>query len=129
MEPHYLWCNLGEIEAHTRGCKNFALAAQVRYTIALLWHKNGSKTKLSPVLRIRDVLSRILDPDPNIYSFWIPDPNSFHPGSYIKRGMKRKNYLFSCFLWFQVEVFKVKLISDPDPGGKKAPDPGSHLQC
>jgi hypothetical protein len=58
-----------------------------------------------------------------------------YPGSYIKRGMKSKIYPFSCFLWFQEEVFKVrrinhpgsgqKFIPDPDPGGKKAPDPGS----
>jgi hypothetical protein len=50
--------------------------------------------------------------------------------------MKSKNYLFSCFLWFQKEVFKVKLITHagsgsrtrkkliPAPGAKKAPDLG-----
>jgi hypothetical protein len=52
---------------------------------------------LRAVLRIQDVLSRIPDPDPNsfpsrILSFFIPDP-----GSYIKRGMKNKNYLFLAF--------------------------------
>jgi hypothetical protein len=49
--------------------------------------------------------------------------------------MKSKSYLFSCFLCFQEEVFKVKKITHPgsliltkffpDPGGKKAPYPGS----
>jgi hypothetical protein len=28
---------------------------------------------------------------------------------------KNHQYLFSCFLWFQEEVFKVKKIPDPDP--------------
>jgi hypothetical protein len=51
----------------------------------------------------------------------------------MKRGMKNKKYryLFSCF--FQEEVFKVNKITHPgfgsriripNPGGKKAPDPG-----
>jgi hypothetical protein len=26
-----------------------------------------------------------------------PDPNIFHPGTYMKRRMKSKNYIFSCF--------------------------------
>jgi hypothetical protein len=72
-----------------------------------------------------------------IRTFFIPDP-----GSYIKRGMKSKNHLFSCFLWFQEEVVKVKKINNPelgsqirekklsrirewDPGGKKSIGSGS----
>jgi hypothetical protein len=50
---------------------------------------------------------------------FIPDPNIFHPGSRIlhkKRDEKKKLPVpFSCFLWFQEEVFKVKKIIDPDP--------------
>jgi hypothetical protein len=41
--------------------------------------------------------------------------------------MQSKNYLFSCFLWFQEEVFKVKKITHP--GGIKASDPGSATLC
>jgi hypothetical protein len=89
---------------------------------------------LRAVLRIQDVLSGIPDPDPNsfpsqILSFFIPDP-----GSYIKRGMKNKNYLFSCFLWFKEKIlvgkkiihpesgspFREKFIPDPDPGSGSA---------
>jgi hypothetical protein len=89
-------------------------------------------------------------PGPRCEQFFIPDPDSGSkhffipdPGSYIKRGKKNKNYLISCFLWFQEQVLKFKkiLIPDPDPGagknssqiripdtgGKKAPDPGSRI--
>jgi hypothetical protein len=55
-------------------------------------------------------------PEPNIFHFSIPDPNSFHPGSYIKRGVKNKNYLFSCCLWFQEQVLLVKKIIHPGSG-------------
>jgi hypothetical protein len=36
--------------------------------------------------------------------------------------MKSKNYLFSCFIWFQKEVFKVKKITHPG-SGSRIPDP------
>jgi hypothetical protein len=42
-----------------------------------------------------------------------PDPNIFHLGSYMKRGIKNKDYryLFSCFfLWFPKQVWRVKKI-------------------
>jgi hypothetical protein len=65
-----------------------------------------------------------------IRTFFIPDP-----GSYIKRGMKNKNYLFSCFLWFQEEVFKVKNITHPGSGSRiqvvkkhRIPDPQHCVQ-
>jgi hypothetical protein len=65
-----------------------------------------------------------------IRTFFIPDP-----GSYIKRGMKSKNYLFSCFLWFQEEVFKVKKITHPGSGSRiqgvnkhRIPDPQHCVQ-
>jgi hypothetical protein len=73
-----------------------------------------------------DVLSRIriltfFHSGSRIRRFFILDP-----GSYINRGMKSKNYqyryLFSCFLWFPEEVLKVKKITHPGSGGKKAPD-------
>jgi hypothetical protein len=50
----------------------------------------------------------IPDPDPKIFPFRIRTFFAPDPGSYIKRGMKSKNELFSCFLWFQEEVSKVK---------------------
>jgi hypothetical protein len=71
------------------------------------------------VLRIRDVLSRIPDPDPDIFSFRIPDPDIFHHGSYIKGRMKSKNYLFYACLWFQEEDFKIKKITHPMIQGVK----------
>jgi hypothetical protein len=78
-------------------------------------------------------------PDPVII-FFIPDPGSGseHFSSrinYIKRGMKSKNYLFSCFLWFQEEVFKVKKITHPGSGSRiqgvkkhRIPDPQHCVQ-
>jgi hypothetical protein len=72
-----------------------------------------------------------------VLTFFFPDP-----GSYIKRGMTNKNYLFS-FSGVSFRRQKDNLswirIPDPDPGsdkylsririsdpqGKKAPDPGS----
>jgi hypothetical protein len=75
----------------------------------------------------------ITDPDPKIFSVRIPDPdpNIFHPGSYIKRGMKSKNYFM--FLLVSGRSLKVKKIIGSriwmkfirDPGGQKALDPGS----
>jgi hypothetical protein len=55
--------------------------------------------------------------------FSIPNPTFFipDPASYIKRGMKNKNYLFSCSLWFQGEVLIVKKDKFiPDPGSGSA---------
>jgi hypothetical protein len=53
--------------------------------------------------------------------------------------MKSKKYLFSCFLWFQEEVFTVKKRNhpgsvkidpdpDPDPGSKKTTDPATPIR-
>jgi hypothetical protein len=58
----------------------------------------------------------------------------FVPGSYMKIGMQTCLVLFSCFLCFQEQSLshsqKVPgsgkiFIPDPNPGGKKAPDPDS----
>ncbi len=69
-----------------------------------------------PVLWIR--LSRIrifsiLDPGSEFFPSWIPDPNSFHPGSRIR--IKEIKY-FGLF------------IPDPDPDFLPIPDPGSRGQ-
>jgi hypothetical protein len=61
-------------------------------------------------------------------TFFIPDP-----GSYIKRGMKSKNYLFLASYGFRKKSLSKKdnssRIRIPDPGGKKASDPGSATLC
>jgi hypothetical protein len=49
-------------------------------------------------LRIRDVLFLIPDPDPTIFSSRIPDPNIFHPRSYMKSGMQTYFFLASIML-------------------------------
>jgi hypothetical protein len=79
------------------------------------------------VLRIRDVLSRIITffyPESGSEPFFILDP-----GSYMKRGKKEKATFFVGSLWFQEHIFIVKniihlgsrswirkkIIPDPDP--------------
>jgi hypothetical protein len=72
------------------------------------------------------------DPDPNIFSSLIPDP------TWKVECKLTVPVLFSCFLWFQEQSLSLSQsqkdsgseknssrIRMPDPGGKKAPDPGS----
>jgi hypothetical protein len=90
------------------------------------------------VLQIRDVLSPIPESDPTIFSSRIPDPNIFNPGSSIKNGMQ--TYFFLASYAFRSKVFVLVIVKKtrdprsgrnssririPEPGGKKAPDPGS----
>jgi hypothetical protein len=61
----------------------------------------------------------------------------FHPGSYMKSGMQTYLFLAYAFRSKFLVLVRVKKIRDPekihpgsgsrisDPGGKKAPDPGS----
>jgi hypothetical protein len=84
---------------------------------------------LFPVLRIRDVLSWI--PDPN---FFPPGSEFFHPGSRIrikelkyfdpkKWFLSSRKYDPDCSSGIRILIFYPSRI--PDPGVKKAPDPGS----
>jgi hypothetical protein len=96
------------------------------------------------VLRIRDFLSRIQGTDPNFFSSQVPDPD---PNIFSSRINEK---LYANFRFFASYAFRSKVlvfvtvekIRDPytgiqapeknssriwflDPGGKKAPDPGS----
>ncbi len=85
---------------------------------------------LFAVWRIRDVY-----PGSDFFPFRIPDPNCLHPGSRIR--IKE----FKCFnpkKWFLSSRKSGLFIPDPgsgcwllpipDPGVKKAPDPGSRIR-
>jgi hypothetical protein len=83
---------------------------------------------LDLVLRIRDVLSRIQDRDPTIFSSRILIQTFFHPGPRILHEKCNANLLFLASYAFRRKVLDlviVKKIRDPDPGGKITPDPGS----
>jgi hypothetical protein len=81
-------------------------------------------TLMDSVLRIRDVLSRISDPDSNIFSFRIMDPT-----------WKVECKLFPCFLCLQEQSLSLSHVKIRDPeknhngsgsriqGVKKAPNP------
>jgi hypothetical protein len=77
------------------------------------WQKDCSFDS-APVLRIRDVLSRIPEPDPNIFSSRIRIQTFFHPGSRILHEKCNANLLFSYFIWFQEQSH-----SQQDPGSVK----------
>jgi hypothetical protein len=83
------------------------------------------------VLRIRDVLTRIPDPDPTIAPsrIRIPDPRG-------KKAPDPGSDLFFLQILFTYPGSQIRIrpllhpgsrirIRIPDPGGKKAPDPGS----
>jgi hypothetical protein len=79
------------------------------------------------VLRIRDVLSRIPDPDPTIAPSWIRI-----------RGVKKHRIPDPTYFCIKAINKFCLLIQDPDPtiapsripdpGGKKAPDPESRIR-
>jgi hypothetical protein len=97
-----------------------------------------------PVLRIRDVIP---DPGSECYPFRIPDPNVIHSGSRIQIFFplgsrtpdphQKKFKYFNPKNWFlssrkydpgyssQIWILFFYLSLIPDPGAKKAPDPGS----
>jgi hypothetical protein len=84
---------------------------------------------IKAVLRIRDVY-----PGSDLFPTWIPDPNYLHPGSRIrvkefkyfnpkKWFLSSRKYDPGCSSRIRMLTFYPSRI--PDPGVKKAPDPGS----
>jgi hypothetical protein len=85
-----------------------------------------------PVLRIRDVY-----PGSRIQLFSIPDPNCLHPGSASKNFsvLTQKKWFLSsrkydpgCLSWVPDPDADFYPSRIPDPGVKKAPDPGSRIR-
>jgi hypothetical protein len=80
------------------------------------------------VLRIRDVLSRIRDPDPTIAPSRIPDPGGKKapdPGFDLFLHRLLTNFVYLSRIRIRPLLHTGSWIRIPDPGGKKAPDPGS----
>jgi hypothetical protein len=79
----------------------------------------------------------ISDPGSDFFPSRIPDPNCFHPGSRIrikefkyfnpkKWFLSSRKYDPGCSSRLQILTFYPSRI--PDPGVKKAPDPGSRIR-
>jgi hypothetical protein len=72
---------------------------------------NGAYAKLRCLFPC--IVTSIADPESDSEPFFFPGP-----WSYMKRGMKNKNYHFSCPLWFQEQVFIAKKIILPGSGSR-----------
>ncbi len=90
------------------------------------------QTVYFPLLRIRDVY-----PGSRIRLFSIPEPNCLHPGSALKnfsiltpKNQKKwflssRKYDPGCSSRTRIRMLTFYPSQIPDPGAKKAPDPGS----
>jgi hypothetical protein len=84
-----------------------------------------------PTFSIPDPGSDIFHPGSEFFPSRIPDPNFFHPGSVsknlsikLKKGfLSSRKYDPGCSSRIRILTFYPSQI--PDPGVKKAPDPGS----
>jgi hypothetical protein len=75
------------------------------------------------VLRIRDVLSRIPDPDPNVFSSWIPDPDPNIFSSRILHETWNANLLFLAFYSFRSKVLVFVIVKKIRYPGSETRDP------